>query len=255
MNTSFKIVVPVRNSQEWIGKCIESIASQDYSGKWECLVVDDASTDETVEKIKDAIESIQSESIRSKFKVKFNSKRVGALENFVNGFNILEAEKDPESVLVQIDGDDWLFGPSVFKIVDYAYTQTNSWITWGSYIEWPIGAQGMAAPLPAESHINCDYRNRPWVTSALRTFKSHLWYSIKDSDLRDDDGKYYDVTWDLAHMFPMIEMARERSIYIPYILYCYNRQTPFSDDKINRKKQLDVEKKIRMMKSYDRKTK
>jgi glycosyltransferase involved in cell wall biosynthesis len=250
---NLKIVVPVRNSEQWIGKCINSIAEQNYQGPWECLIVDDASTDGTVEKIKDAIDAIQSNEVQAKFKTKFNSKRVGALENFVDGFKILNAEQDPEAVLIQIDGDDWLFGPAVFQIINYAYQQTGCWITWGSYVEWPTGAPGMAKPLPDEAHKNCDYRMRPWVTSALRTFKSHLWYSIKDSDLRDDNGKYYDVTWDLAHMFPMIEMARERSIYIPYTLYCYNRETPFSDDKINRERQINTEKKIRMMKPYDRK--
>jgi hypothetical protein len=89
--------------------------------------------------------------------------------------------------------------------------------------------------------------------SHLRTFKSHLWYSIKDEDLRDMNGNYYDVTWDLARMFPMIEMAQERSCFIPYVLYCYNRNNPLSDDKIYRERQLRFESEIRSKKQYDRK--
>ena len=255
MNTTFKIVVPVRNAQGWITKCIESIASQDYLGKWECLVVDDASTDETVERIKDAIESIQSESIRSKFKVKFNAKRVGALQNFIFGFKSLGSESEPESVLIQIDGDDWLFSHLTLQIVNEAYNQTGCWMTWGNYIEWPIGVLGMAKPMPADWHKNSDYRSRPWIMSHLRTFKSHLWHSIDDKDLRDSDGNYYDVTWDLAHMYPMIEMAQERSCFIPYVLYSYNRNNPLSDDKIYRERQLKFEKEIRSKVKYNRKIK
>jgi glycosyltransferase involved in cell wall biosynthesis len=253
MISSLKIVVPIRNAESWIGQCINSISAQNYNGRWNCIIIDDASTDGTVEKIKDAIGSIQSTEIRNKFEVKFNSKRVGALENFIFGFKQLCAEQEPESVLIQIDGDDWLFSDVVFQIIEQAYTQTGCWMTWGNYIEWPLGVLGMAKPMPNEWHVNKSYRSQPWVMSHLRTFKSHLWHSIKDEDLRDMNGNYYDVTWDLAHMFPMIEMAQERSCFIPYVLYCYNRNNPLSDDKIYRERQLRFESEIRSKKQYDRK--
>lgn len=254
MISSMKVVVPVRNAEQWVGRCIDSVATQVYDGEWSCIVVDDASSDSTRDAITRAIASIASETVRARFKVRFNNERVGALANFVEGFKALGAEAEPESVLVQIDGDDWLYGPVVFQILRSTYEQTGCWMSWGSYAEWPNGALGMAGPMPNEAHVNGDYRSRPWVTSALRTFKAHLWYSVNDSDLRGQDGKYYDVTWDAAHMFPMIEMARERSTYIPNLLYCYNRATPFSDDKIHRQRQLSVEAEIRKKAPYSRKT-
>ena len=252
MISSIKVVVPVRNAKDWVAKCISSIASQQYDGDWSCIVVDDASNDGTQEEIISVISSL-SEGSRSKFKTKFNSERVGALKNFIDGFRELGADKEPESVLMQVDGDDWLYGPLVFQIVKSAYEQTGCWMTWGSYIEWPSGAPGMARPMPQEWHMSCDYRSQPWVMSHLRTFKAHLWNSVKDDDLRDTNGNYYDVTWDLAHMFPMIEMAGNRSCFIPYVLYCYNRNNPLSDDKIYRERQLRFEHEIRNLPKYQRK--
>jgi len=247
--SSFKIVVPVRNARNWISKCILSIAEQQYQGPWSCIIIDDGSDDGTQEKIEATLGSL-SPGVMSHFSVKLNSTRKGALENFVDGFKLLGSEDEPESVLIQIDGDDWLYGPMVFQIIHQAYEQTGCWMTWGSYAEWPTGAPGMAQPMPVEWHWSRDYRSRPWVMSHLRTFKSHLWHSVKDDDLRDSEGKYYDVTWDLAHMFPMIEMSGTRSLFIPYILYCYNRNNPLSDDKIYRERQLRFESEIRSRPPY-----
>lgn len=249
MISSFKIVVPVRNARNWISKCILSIAEQQYQGLWSCIIIDDGSDDGTQEKIEATLGSL-SPGVMSNFSVKLNSTRKGALENFVDGFKLLGSEDEPESVLIQIDGDDWLYGPMVFQIIHQAYEQTGCWMTWGSYIEWPTGAPGLAQPMPVEWHWSRDYRSRPWVMSHLRTFKSHLWHSVKDDDLRDSEGKYYDVTWDLAHMFPMIEMSGTRSLFIPYILYCYNRNNPLSDDKIYRERQLRFESEIRSRAPY-----
>jgi glycosyltransferase involved in cell wall biosynthesis len=251
--SSLKVVVPVRNARDWISKCIFSIADQQYQGSWSCFIVDDGSDDGTQEQIHVTLQTLKPE-VRSKFQVKENTFRKGALANFVEGFKGLGSESEPESVLIQVDGDDWLYGPLVFQIIHQAYEQTGCWITWGSYLEWPSGAPGMAQPMPSEWHVNRDYRSRQWVMSHLRTFKSHLWHSIEDNDLRDSSGNYYDVTWDLAHMFPMIEMAGERSCFIPYVVYCYNRNNPLSDDKIYRERQLRFEREIRLKSKYDRKS-
>ena len=251
MNT-IKVVIPVRNARDWISKCIFSVASQDYQGPWSCIIVDDASDDKTQEEITRALKSLNDD-VRSKFSIKFNESRAGALKNFIDGFKELKSHEDPESILIQLDGDDWLFGPLVFQIINQAYSQTSCWMTWGSYVEWPLGAHGMSRPIANEVHALGDYRNREWMTSHLRTFKSNLWNSINDHDLRDGDGNYFMTTCDLAMMFPMLEMSRERSLFIPYVLHCYNRTNPLSDDKVHREDQLRAERLIRSRRPYARK--
>ena len=85
-----------------------------------------------------------------------------------------------------------------------------------------------------------------FYASHLRTFKSKLWYSIKDEDLRDEAGEYFSAGWDFAFMVPMLEMAQERHIFIDQVLYCYNRFNPISDFRVHSTKQqsaVDVTKK------------
>ena len=64
MDQHFKIITPVFNAEEWIGKCIKSVKDQDYAN-FEQIIVDDCSTDNTVEEAKKEIRS------DSRFKIVF----------------------------------------------------------------------------------------------------------------------------------------------------------------------------------------
>ena len=47
MNTPFvSVIVPAFNAEKYLGRCLDSIAAQSF-GDWECIVVDDGSTDGT----------------------------------------------------------------------------------------------------------------------------------------------------------------------------------------------------------------
>ena len=48
MNSHFKIIVPLYNVQEWIKLCLRSIKGQTYRN-FECIIIDDISTDNSVE--------------------------------------------------------------------------------------------------------------------------------------------------------------------------------------------------------------
>ena len=60
-------------------------------------------------------------------------------------------------------------------------------------------------------------------------------------------GRFFDL------MFPMVEMARERSSGIDRILYIYNTENSLSDHRIYRTEQLTNEAYIRKMQRYNRK--
>lgn len=47
MNPRFSIVMPVRNGERYLSECLDSVLAQRF-GNWECLCVDDASTDGTL---------------------------------------------------------------------------------------------------------------------------------------------------------------------------------------------------------------
>tara|TARA_Y100000593_G_C4302896_1_gene334285 strand:- start:940 stop:1692 length:753 start_codon:yes stop_codon:yes gene_type:complete len=244
---NFKIVVPTYNASEWIQDCLESIQNQIHTN-FQCVVINDASTDDT----KSVLDSLDHISKDERFTIVHNDENVKALKNIVDGFNIMDSKKDPESVLMAIDGDDKLFSDHSLAIVNQVYTQIPCLMTYGNHIHYPTGGYSNCEPIPQEIYETNNFRGYKFVTSHLRTFKSKLWYQIKDEDLRDVDGKYYGVGWDVAFMMPMLEMSQERTFFIPNVLYMYNRFNPLSDDQIRQGDQHRVEMRVRGGKKYSR---
>jgi len=231
-----KIVVPTYNTEGWIERCLKSISTQTFTN-WECVVINDASTDKTGQ----VIDSLSFVTEDSRFSVIHNDKNVKALQNIVDGFNFLKCNESEDNIMMVIDGDDFLYSDSSLSIIDAVYNQNPTLLlTYGDWIGHPYGDRSNCRPYSRDVVVANDYRNSDFYASHLRTFKSRLWYSIKDEDLRDEEGNYFEAGWDVAFMIPMLEMAQERHSYLPYVMYCYNKENPISDYKVHATKQNDA---------------
>tara|TARA_R110000744_G_scaffold45650_2_gene101183 strand:+ start:9 stop:401 length:393 start_codon:yes stop_codon:yes gene_type:complete len=126
-------------------------------------------------------------------------------------------------------------------------------MTYGSYIEYPINIRGkFSRQLPENIIKNKLFRSSQWMTSHLRTFKYKLWKRVRREDVLDSDGEIYKMAGDLPVMFPMLEMAEERSFFIEDILYVYNRTNPLNEDKVNHHLQLSIDAEVRRKQVYPR---
>lgn len=243
MDNMFKIVVPVYNSVNWINKCIMSIVDQSYKN-YKVIIIDDSSTDQTDRKI---IETFQNPIIdKSKFRVFKRNMNMGALENIVFGIDAIC--NDPNDICVFIDGDDWLAHNDVLLKLNQEY-QNNIFMTYGSYKNSSDGTRGLCSSLTCDVK---DYRkSNIWCTSHLRTMRKFLWDNINKADLKDEFGKYYSMSWDLAIMIPALEMSgNSRVKYIEEILYVYNNENAINDYKKNLMLQLRLAQQIREKLSY-----
>lgn len=240
--------MPVYNAEKYIGRCIDSILMQDYKN-YELLVIDDCSTDETYDIV------LPYDDIFTHH----NPVRQGALANIVEGIRTFG-----ESIIVTIDGDDYLPDRNVLSYLDKVYTE-DVWMTYGSFIPESHKYKNTCQPfdnimtpcdagyLVKNSVTPATYRKSPfWVTSHLRTFRKQLWDRIKDEDLRDTDGRYYQTAWDLAFMYPMIEMADSHCKFIPHTLYVYNDLNPICDGTIRGMEQLRTAERIKAKEEYER---
>ena len=247
IQNNFKIIVPVYNSFEYIGKNIISIINQSYQN-FECIIIDDASTDSTGDTIINFFKNIQTDK-KNKFKLYKRSSNLGAMANIVFGINSICTEKS--NVSVTIDGDDFLASDYVLETLNEVYQDSNIWMTYGSYENVSNGLRGLCAPIPCDTK---DYRKSGlWTTSHLRTFRKGLWDMIDDKDLRDASGKYYMTSWDRAFMYPLCELAtNDRIKYIDKILYKYNDLNPINDFKRNLSLQLLVAEEIRNKPIYNK---
>ena len=116
----------------------------------------------------------------------------------------------------------------------------------------PYGVKFNPSKYPSDVVSNNLYREDKWRASHLRTFKHHLWKKINIDDLKDDEGKFYSVSYDQAIMLPLIEMASERVKYIDSVMHVYNKQNPLNVDKIKAQLQFETAQKIRQKAKYQR---
>jgi len=243
MNNHFKIIIPYYNVEKWIKRTIRSIKAQNYKN-YECILIDDMSTDNTLNIVKQEINNDK------RFCMINNTEKKYALKNINDA---LAATQPKETdIIILLCGDDWLASPDVLNILDETYNSKKCWTTYGSYIDYPANVRGKFAKkgltLVQEEG---SYRQAEWVYSHLRTFKFKLWEKIDKKDLIfSQTNKHYKAAWDLATTYPMLEMAGKKAIYIKDILYVYNRANPLNEDKINHEIQLAEEKEIRQKLKY-----
>lgn len=238
----FKIIVPFYNVEEWIGKCVKSIQLQSCKN-FKCILVDDISTDNSVEVINKLIKD------DNRFTLIKNTEKKFALKNIYEAIEI--SGTDPEDIIVTLDGDDWFATKKALETLSSVYEEYSCLMTYGSYIEFPSMKRGkFCCQIPATAVRDNSYRENQWVSSHLRTFKRNLWNSIKPEDLKKDQ-EFFRMTWDMAFMFPMLEMAGPLAVHIRKMLYSYNRQNPLNDDKVNHKLQLETEQYIRSKDKYE----
>tara|TARA_R110000744_G_scaffold350216_2_gene455848 strand:- start:4396 stop:5151 length:756 start_codon:yes stop_codon:yes gene_type:complete len=241
-NIHFKIIVPFYNVEKWIKFCILSAKKQKYKN-FHCVLVNDHSTDNTVSVIENLIKK------DDRFELVMNPEKTGALGSIYYGTE--HSKPSGEDVIVILDGDDWFANENVLQKLYDVYTEKDCWITYGSYMDFPLGRRGkFSRQIPEEIIEQRKFRESEWMSSHLRTYKYKLWHLIKEEDLKNSDGKFYPMAADLPTMIPMLEMAGARSQFIEDILLVYNRTNPTNEDKINHFLQLSIEKEVRNKKRY-----
>ena len=241
-NINFKFIVPFYNAEKWIAKCIRSLKAQRYK-KFECYLIDDMSTDDSVSVAKAAIKDDRRIQLIS------NSTKQYALGNIVNTIEKINC-KD-EDVIILLDGDDWLASSYTLDTIANTYQRRSCLVTYGSYVYNPGGTKGIEPSKYSKKVIEQNsFREDVWRASHLRSFKHKLWQKINHEDLKDEDGHYYKMAYDQAIMLPLLEMSGERSDYIENILYVYNKENPLNVDKIKAQEQLSTAQKIRQKKPY-----
>jgi glycosyltransferase involved in cell wall biosynthesis len=240
MSKRIIVVVPSYNNINWYQKNLKSLQRQEYDN-FHVLYVDDCSVDGTGS----AVEKYIKEHNFKNISLTQNVERKGALRNL---YDMIHSCNN-DDIIITVDGDDWLEHSKVLQRVAEAYADPNVWLTYGQYRQFPTNDIGGAAELPHDVIQNNKFREHDWCTTHLRTFYAHLFKSIKKEDLQHE-GKFFNSAWDLAMMFPMLEMAGHRSKFIPEVLYRYNVSNPISDFRINVGEQGTFEHIIRTRPKY-----
>lgn len=240
------VVIPSYNNQRWYIDNLQSVLSQNYDN-FQVIYTDDCSPDNTG----NLVEAYLTEhDLGNKVSLIKNTDRRGALHNL---YTMIHMCPD-DAIVVTLDGDDWFPDNEVLTRLNAVYSANDVWLTYGQFKMHPSGIQGWACPMPdyiVENNVFRDFQHLP---THLRTFYAWLFKEIKLKDLLYL-GEFYPMTWDMAMMFPMIEMAGERHQFIPEIMYMYNDANNLSDHHVSRQFQAYLAQIIKKKPHYKRLTK
>lgn len=242
MNNRFVIVSALYNAEGWVDKSILSVKKQKYKN-YIHVIVDDMSTDKSAEIIERTIAGD-----KNTIFIKNESKKC-SLENIHDA--ILNHSEDND-IIVILDGDDFLASPDVLSKLNDFYNENECLLTYGSYINLSDRKRGkFSKEIPDWVIEKSLFREYAWCTSHLRSFKSHLFKSIKTEDLKDENGDFYNMAGDLVIMFPMLEMAGFKGKYVKDILYIWNDLNTYNEHKVDNVRQVSIERLIRSKEKYN----
>jgi len=232
MQREIGVITAVYNAENYIEKCIRSVAQQDY--RWYTMyIVDDASTDNTAAIARSTIDSLP-EDIRNKFVLIRNKENIGAVANH---YKIINEYIGDENFFMILDGDDWLVNnPNIFHLYNNLY-HDGAEFTYGSCWSLADNIPLVAQPYPPEVKAAKDYRNYKFnwgmPYTHLRTFHAKLLRDLTEDDLKVY-GQWPKAGGDNALFYYLIEKADpEKVVCVTDINYVYNDTNPLNDYKIN----------------------
>ena len=164
---------------------------------------------------------------------------------------------EPDDIIVEIDGDDWLLHPFVLQYLNQVYQNKDIWMTYGQYLAYPTGEYGGHIHLSLDDYVDQHniYRYAEFPYSHLKTYKAWLFDKVPREYLIDPrTEKYWKTTADFAMCMPMVEMAgKERIIRFDQPMYVYNTSDDLgSESKTNLAAQKEAERLIRQFKPLEK---
>lgn len=237
----FVIIIPSYNNKSWYQKNLDSVLMQKYS-HYHVIYLNDNSTDGTGDLVAAYLQ--EKDKDRKVFLVD-NSQRIGALANI---YRAVQFSQD-NHVMVLLDGDDWLAHENVLSKLAVAYANKKNWLVYSQFLQLPMNEHGWNRTF-TKSEYQSPNIPRNYSPSHLRTFYAGLFKKIKVEDLKHE-GEFYSMTWDMAIMLPMVEMASDGHVqFISEVLYMYNHANPISDHCVDEKLQRNFCSVIAAKKKY-----
>jgi glycosyltransferase involved in cell wall biosynthesis len=233
------VVSTFYNAENFIEKCILSVASQNYDNYCHILV-NDCSTDNSQFVAEKAIQSLP-KNIQSKFILINRKENEGAVYNQVMTF------RDPfikdDDIVMILDGDDWLVNePDVFDFYNNLYQNDETEFSYGSCWSVVDNIPLISQPYPKNILEKRAYRQHKFnwglPYTHLRTFRKRLINNVNDSVFLDEKRNWFRAGGDVATFYNIIEQADPKKVKcVSRIVYNYNDANPLNDYKVNSSEQ------------------
>jgi FkbM family methyltransferase len=227
------VISPFYNCADYIAKCIQSVAAQDYDN-YVHILIDDCSTDNTVEVLTATVAALPKE-VQDRFKIAVNTENRGAVRNQIEHIRSL---MNNNSIIMLLDGDDSLVNDNtIFSQYNALYDGTTEF-TYGSCWSMVDNIPLISQPYPEHVKQARDYRNHHfnWILpyTHLRTFRKYLLNDIADSLFQNERGEWFKAGGDGSVFYALIEAADPNKVKcLQDVVYNYNDINPLNDYKVN----------------------
>ncbi|MCK5632134.1 glycosyltransferase family 2 protein [bacterium] len=221
------VVIASFKNADWYKKNLDSIFNQNYSN-YRIVYVDDCSPDGTG----DLVEQYVTEKDQwHRFTLVKNKVRKLKMANTYMAYH--EHCKDHE-IVAELDGDDWVSHDNVLANINKIYSESDVWMTYGHFMEWPTNIPQIMRSIPKSAIENQTVKKLPGcMWAGLRTYYAWLVKKVKLEDLLYK-GKFLPYTSDAAIMFPMFEMSGYRFGFVTDDMWLqHNVKTPLNDHKVD----------------------
>ena len=230
------IITPFYNAKDYIIRCIESVAAQNYDN-YTMYIIDDNSNDGSSDLISQFIHHELPSEISSKFFMTANQENKGAVYNQIN---TIRTHTNNDSIVVLLDGDDALVNdPNIFNMYNNLFDNNKTDYAYGSCWSEVDNIPLQSQPYPKEVRDAKAYRqykfNWGMPYPHLRVFRSELVHNIEDDSVfKDDNGEWFKAGGDNATFYNILEQADPNKIaVVSDIVMLYNDKNPLNDYKVH----------------------
>lgn len=213
------IIIPVYNVEPYIEACLESVMRQTYGGQMECIIVDDASSDDSIGKCEQMI-SLYDGPIR--FRVLHHQQNRGLSAARNTGTDATVGE-----YVYYLDGDDEITTDCIEKLIKPIIDDDSIEIVQGNYA-WIKKANGSTTPLINTQNQIFDYNTHESARNCFFTRKMpYVWNKLISKAFID---RYHlafreGMLWeDLLWLFYVAKYIRHFYL-VPDITYIYHRRS------------------------------
>lgn len=214
----FVFIIASYNNKEWYRLNLNSIFMQRY-GNWRAIYVNDASTDHTMDLVKEHVARCN---MNDKFKfISSKQRRFQAYSRY-----IAYQQTHDDEYCILLDGDDWLYDEYVLTHISRTIKSTGVVCTYGGAVTFCEGmlSHKVANSGHAEQVIDKKaYRSDGWRTGHLRVMKSSVLKLIHPDDLLDATGQFITCSTDLMESWACLEMSGKKHCPITRRMMVYNR--------------------------------
>lgn len=155
-----------------------------------------------------------------------------------------ETKLSNNTIVIVFDGIEKLVNKNVLKRISACYSGDKGEKVMGTYGGDNDGTKSMDCPVNVK--VFGKYRQIDWIFGGIHTFKYELWKKIKEVDLKNNAGEFWE--WSVANrafIYPMLELSHGNFVWIDKKLCVWNKNN--EETGIN-KEQL---KEIRALPCYD----